>query len=111
MWAGCVCVDDAARKWHIESQFPLMPWSSQARGFFSGAFKQENRENRDMVRVYYNDDNFKRLERAKGIKREIRLLPDSGVPRILPKSLFPSFAGCRTANFSRVGFLARIVVP
>ena len=65
MWAGCVCVDDAARKWHIESQFPLMPWSSQARGFFSGAFTPENRENRDMVRVYYNDDNFERLERAK----------------------------------------------
>lgn len=65
MWAGCVCVDDAARKWHNDSQFPLMPWSSQARGFFSGAFTPENRENRDMVRVYYNDGNFERLERAK----------------------------------------------
>ena len=65
MWGGCVCVDDVAREWHIESQFPLMPWSSQARGFFSGAFTPENRENRDMVRVYYNDENFERLERAK----------------------------------------------
>ncbi len=70
MWAGCVCVDDAARKWHNESQFPLMPWSSQARGFFSGAFTQENPKDRDMVRVYYNDNNFERLERAKelGVK-------------------------------------------
>ena len=25
MWAGCVCVDDTARKWHNDSQFPLMP--------------------------------------------------------------------------------------
>ena len=41
-----------------------MPWSSQARGFFSGAFTPENRENGDMVRVYYNDDNFERLGRA-----------------------------------------------
>jgi len=65
MWGGCVCVDDAAREWHKESQFPLMPWSSQARGFFSGAFTQENRENGDMVRVYYNDGNFERLTRAK----------------------------------------------
>ena len=64
MWGGCVCVDDAARRWHKESQFPLMPWSSQARGFFSGAFTPENRENQDMVRVYYNDDNFERLARA-----------------------------------------------
>jgi aryl-alcohol dehydrogenase-like predicted oxidoreductase len=65
MWGGCVCVDDAAREWHKESQFPLMPWSSQARGFFSGAFTPENRENGDMVRVYYNDGNFERLARAK----------------------------------------------
>lgn len=65
MWGGCVCVDDDARRWHVENQFPLMPWSSQARGFFSGAFTPENRDNGDMVRVYYNDDNFERLARAK----------------------------------------------
>lgn len=65
MWGGCVNVDADARRWHIESQFPLMPWSSQARGFFSGAFTPENRDNGDMVRVYYNDDNFERLARAK----------------------------------------------
>lgn len=64
MWGGCVCVDEKARTWHEESQFPLMPWSSQARGFFSGAFTPEKRDNRDMVRVYYNDDNFERLARA-----------------------------------------------
>ena len=65
MWGGCVNVDEAARQWHIESQFPLMPWSSQARGFFSGAFTPDKRDNGDMVRVYYNDDNFERLSRAK----------------------------------------------
>ena len=65
MWGGCVCVDYEARKWHSETQFPLMPWSSQARGFFSGAFTPEQRNNGDMVRVYYNDENFQRLERAK----------------------------------------------
>lgn len=65
MWGGCVCVDDDGRRWHEENQFPLMPWSSQARGFFSGAFTPENRGNGDMVRVYYNEDNFERLSRAK----------------------------------------------
>lgn len=70
MWGGCVNVDDDARRWHVESQFPLMPWSSQARGFFSGAFTQENRDNGDMVRVYYNDDNFERLERAKQLGKK-----------------------------------------
>ena len=64
MWGGCVCVDAEAREWHETSQFPLMPWSSQARGFFSGAFTPENTDNKDMVRVYYNEGNFERLARA-----------------------------------------------
>ena len=65
MWGGCVNVDDDARRWHAESQFPLMPWSSQARGFFSSAFTKENLDNGDMVRVYYSDNNFERLALAK----------------------------------------------
>ncbi len=64
MWWGCVCVDGAGRSWHRKNQFPLMPWSSQARGFFSGAFTPDKRDNKDMVRVYYNDGNFERLARA-----------------------------------------------
>lgn len=70
MWGGCVNVDDDARRWHIESQFPLMPWSSQARGFFSGAFTPDKRDNGDMVRVYYNDDNFERLSRAEKLGKK-----------------------------------------
>ena len=64
MWKGVVSVSEAAWEWHHETQFPLLPWSSQARGFFSGHFTPENRENSEMVRVYYNDDNFERLRRA-----------------------------------------------
>lgn len=75
MWGGCVCVDDAARAWHQESQFPLMPWSSQARGFFSGAFTPENRDNGDMVRVYYNEENFERLTRAKKLGEKYGYTP------------------------------------
>jgi aryl-alcohol dehydrogenase-like predicted oxidoreductase len=64
MWKGVVSVSEAAWEWHNETQFPLLPWSSQARGFFGGRFAPEKQENRDMVRVYYNDDNFERLKRA-----------------------------------------------
>ena len=64
MWKGVVSVSEAAWEWHHETQFPLLPWSSQARGFFSGRFAPEKRENQDMVRVYYNDGNFERLRRA-----------------------------------------------
>jgi aryl-alcohol dehydrogenase-like predicted oxidoreductase len=64
IWAGVVSVSKAAYDWHRETQFPLMPWSSQARGFFSGRFTPDNREDKGMVRVYYNEANFDRLRRA-----------------------------------------------
>ena len=67
MWAGVLSVSQEAWNWHRAKQFPLMPWSSQAGGFFSGAFTPENRENEDMVRVYYNNDNFERLNRAQAL--------------------------------------------
>ena len=64
MWKGVVSVSETAWEWHHETQFPLLPWSSQARRFFSGRFAPEKRDNQDMVRVYYNDANFERLRRA-----------------------------------------------
>lgn len=36
-WAGCEHVTDpASKRWLEERQVPLLPWSSQARGFFTG---------------------------------------------------------------------------
>ena len=42
-----------------------LSWSSQARGFFTGRFKPEVRDHADLVRVFYNDGNWERFERAK----------------------------------------------
>lgn len=65
MWAGCLSTLDAERAWYKESQLPLISWSSQAGGFFTGRYSPEERGNADMVRVYYNDENFERLRRAR----------------------------------------------
>src|SRR5207248_4844971 len=36
VWAGCISASDpVSRAWFTETQMPLMPWSSQARGFFT----------------------------------------------------------------------------
>jgi aryl-alcohol dehydrogenase-like predicted oxidoreductase len=43
---------------------PLFAWSSQARGFFSGAFTPES-QNELMQRVYFSEDNWERLRRAR----------------------------------------------
>jgi len=64
-WAGCVSADEEALKWYSDHHLPLLSWSSQARGFFSGRFTPENRDNADLVRVFYSDDNWERLNRAK----------------------------------------------
>ena len=37
-WGGCLAASDArSRQWFTRTQMVLMPWSSQARGFFAGA--------------------------------------------------------------------------
>ena len=69
MWHGVLSVTEEAQDWHRENQFPLISWSAQARGFFSGQFTPENRDDEDMVRVYYNRDNFERLKRARELGR------------------------------------------
>jgi aryl-alcohol dehydrogenase-like predicted oxidoreductase len=64
MWAGCHSATDADRAWHTQTQLPLLSWSSQAGGFMSGRFRPEDTSNADMLRVWYSDENFERLNRA-----------------------------------------------
>ena len=65
LWPGCVSVDEQELAWYRAQRFPLLSWSSQARGFFSGRFQPDQPDNADMVRVYYDDANWERLRRAR----------------------------------------------
>jgi aryl-alcohol dehydrogenase-like predicted oxidoreductase len=69
-WKGCVSVDQETAAWHERSQMPLLSWSSQARGFFTGLFTPEDRSNSDLVRVFYNDENWDRYHRAEQLAKE-----------------------------------------
>jgi len=65
-WAGCRHVsDDESQVWLRERQVALFPWSSQARGFFTGRAKPEDRSDEELVRCFYSDENFARLDRAR----------------------------------------------
>jgi predicted dehydrogenase/aryl-alcohol dehydrogenase-like predicted oxidoreductase len=65
-WAGCRHVsDDESQKWLRERQVALFPWSSQARGFFTGRAKPEDTSDAELVRCFYSDENFRRLDRAR----------------------------------------------
>jgi predicted dehydrogenase/aryl-alcohol dehydrogenase-like predicted oxidoreductase len=65
VWGGCIHVSDAAsRAWLKKTQTPLMPWSSQARGFFVVG-SPSYQDDKSLVHCWYSDDNFKRQARAK----------------------------------------------
>lgn len=63
-WAGCISADEATCAWHERNQMPLLAWSSQAGGFFSGRFSPDKTDDKETVRVYYSDANWKRYDRA-----------------------------------------------
>lgn len=70
MWGGCLALDEAGKAWHTAHQFPLLPWSSQASGFFTGRFTPQDTSNADIVRVYYNAGNWERLHRAQTLAEQ-----------------------------------------
>ncbi|RZU03510.1 aryl-alcohol dehydrogenase-like predicted oxidoreductase [Kribbella rubisoli] len=69
-WAGCRHVsDEESQAWLRERQVALFPWSSQARGFFTGRAKPEDTSDAELVRCFYSDENFRRLDRARELAK------------------------------------------
>ena len=68
--------DDSEREWYKETQYPLLAWSSLARGFFSGKFTQDNLadftdpQSLISIRCYAREDNFIRLNRVRQLAKE-----------------------------------------
>ncbi|MFC4811706.1 aldo/keto reductase [Paenibacillus sp. GCM10023250] len=90
-WPGVVSADEATIAWHAANGMPLLSWSAQAGGFFSGHFTPDDTSNEEMVRVYYNEGNWERYNRA------VRLAAEKGVTPIqlaLSYVLHQSFATC-----------------
>ncbi len=65
-WAGCLSVHAAAdRQWFADRGIALLPWSSQARGFFVPArARPDLRDDPGLVACWYSEDNFRRQARA-----------------------------------------------
>ena len=66
-WPGCVSADGTMEKWHLDNNFPMISWSSQAGGFFTGRFTKEDKSNEEMVECYYTDENWARFDVANEI--------------------------------------------
>jgi aryl-alcohol dehydrogenase-like predicted oxidoreductase len=54
---------------------PNFAWSSQARGFFTDRAGRDKRDNEEMVRVWYSEQNFQRRDRAIELAQRLRKSP------------------------------------
>jgi predicted dehydrogenase/aryl-alcohol dehydrogenase-like predicted oxidoreductase len=76
VWGGCEsAAAPAFRQWLAETQTTLLAWSSQARGFFTGRAHPDRREDEELVRCWYSDDNFQRRARAIELARHRGVAP------------------------------------
>jgi aryl-alcohol dehydrogenase-like predicted oxidoreductase len=91
MWEGCVSLagDPDAQAWYARTGMPILAWSSQARGFFSGryaleaaaelsgaqatdlsALSADDRDRLNVIRTYYSEANWERYRRAGELAKE-----------------------------------------
>ena len=92
VWAGCIAASDAdSRAWLAKTQMPLLPWSSQARGFFTGRVAPDNLSDKEMARCWYSEDNWKRRERACEMAAKRNVLPINIALAYVLCQPFPTF--------------------
>jgi aryl-alcohol dehydrogenase-like predicted oxidoreductase len=108
VWPGCLSSSDATwRGWLTERRMPLMPWSSQARGFFVPGRAGDA----EQVRCWNGEDNFRRLERARRLAADRGVLPIQVALAYVLCQPFPTFPliGPRLLSETRSSFAALAV--
>jgi len=108
VWDGCLLSSDAeSRAWFTRTQMPLMPWSSQARGFFVVG-DPSYRDDESLVTSWYSEDNFQRLARAKELAAKKGVAPINIALAYVLCQPFPTFPliGPRSLNETSIAFRA-----
>lgn len=91
VWGGCIHSSDAdSRAWFERTQLALMPWSSQARGFFVRGDRNFTADE-ELTRCWYADDNFARLERVQQMSKERGWSPINIALAYILNQPFPTF--------------------
>jgi aryl-alcohol dehydrogenase-like predicted oxidoreductase len=67
-WPNTVVTNEEDMKWFEKTGMPLIAWSSTGRGFFAKG-SPDYLEDKDLVRVFYNEENFERKRRADELGR------------------------------------------
>ncbi len=91
VWSGCIHASDtASRAWLTQNQLALLPWSSQARGFFVRGDRSFTADE-ELTRCWYADDNFARLERVQQMAKERGWSPINIALAYVLNQPFPTF--------------------
>lgn len=90
-WPGTVVTSKEDKKWYMENQFPLIAWSSLGRGFFARG-NSEYTNDKDLVRVFYSNENFERLRRAKELGKRKGLKAIKIALAYITNQKFPAIA-------------------
>ncbi len=83
--------DAASRAWFTRMQTPLVPWSSQARGFFTDRAARTKRDNPELVRCWYSEENFRCKDRAEQLARQLGVHPINVALAYVLCQPFPTF--------------------
>jgi predicted dehydrogenase/aryl-alcohol dehydrogenase-like predicted oxidoreductase len=94
VWKGCIGANDAeSRAWFEKTQTPLLSWSSQARGFFlEGRAAPDKKDDEELVRCWYSEDNFQRLARVNELAKKRGVLPINIALAYVLRQPFPTSA-------------------
>lgn len=113
VWKGCLSVSDAqSRAWLAERQLPLLPWSSQARGFFTERARPDDATtDPELARSWFSEDNWRRRARAVEMAKEKGVLPINIALAYVLHQPFPTFPliGPRTLAETRSSLRALAV--
>lgn len=91
-WAGCrTATDPESKQWLTERDVALLPWSSQARGFFARA-DPDDFSDPDLVRCFYGDANFERKRRTEQLATEFGVPATAVALAYVLAQQFPTFA-------------------
>lgn len=91
-WPGCQTASDPdSRAWLTATGMPLLAWSSQARGFFARADRYR-RDDIELVRCWYSEDNFRRLDRVRRLAAVRRVAPTTVALAYVLRQPFSTFA-------------------
>ena len=110
-WHGCLSASEPEwRAWLERTGTVLMPWSSQARGFFVRG-DAGDRSDAELVRCWYADDNFERLKRARELAESRGVEPINVALAYVLCQPFPTFPliGPRTIGETRSSMAALAV--